>query len=675
MNGCGAIKESLCEWLDEELNAEQRLAVDAHLRQCADCRAELEALRAASNAVHALPVKKAPASILKSLRAEIEAESSAGRHEASVVRAGEAFARPNPEQYWTRGLVSLAAFLAVGVLVYVAVTPHVPEGNFVSEQGSPDAPKARSPEAQAETLKRIEPKDGRDRSAHPFSEGGISAETPAERGRDQENRVGDDGKKDRALEKGKADSNWIGQPGARELQDAAKHDGDTAKRMPALRKDIESDKHAEKQEALETEEVYQKSAENRKRADAKANVPGEAPESAAPSAPPAAPNMPRAKGEPLKEEVRRGNLAAQSDAKDAVAAQPENGKISAPPKPAAAAPMPKSEGLRDETAAEKKGPAAEAKEKAASFKETDTALQKQNQDKAGALAQAHRGEERDAGETEAAPETKKKPSGTAGELGEQSAQGQGGGAAQGPRFGSGRVRTAEDKTKKDANAADPARQEPVLQESLKKEAGGRAQVVALRLKASQVSEFARSLEQKARACGGGLDGAEELAKYRKTTEKQKMPVASKDERNAGKPQEQQAGQLAAEPGHRMILRVPAHKKDEVLALVNAYRLGIANKGAEGSGKKADMEAEVSKASAGKPEEKSIANEPPAKSQRPLATLGEDAVPEPAERKTTGEKSEEERAVLAGAAPGDSAAKNDDALGGLETIEIEIEIIP
>ncbi|MCW8132588.1 MAG: zf-HC2 domain-containing protein, partial [Planctomycetota bacterium] len=137
MNGCEAIRENLCEWLDHELPAELRAGVDAHLRQCEACRAELELLRAASGAVHALPALKAPASLLPKIREEIKKEAAASADAPTpAIRAGEAFQR-KAARPWTRGLVSLAAFLAMGVLVYTAITPHVPSTVTSSDQSSP----------------------------------------------------------------------------------------------------------------------------------------------------------------------------------------------------------------------------------------------------------------------------------------------------------------------------------------------------------------------------------------------------------------------------------------------------------------------------------------------------------------------------------------------------------
>lgn len=134
MNGCADIQASLCEWLDGELPQEQHAAVDAHLNQCVACSAAVAELRSAVQAVSSLAPKKAPVSILAGVRAQLRAEPAASvaaetatePDPSTVIRAGEAFERKPRLQPWTRGLISVAAFLAVGVLVFNAVAPYTP---------------------------------------------------------------------------------------------------------------------------------------------------------------------------------------------------------------------------------------------------------------------------------------------------------------------------------------------------------------------------------------------------------------------------------------------------------------------------------------------------------------------------------------------------------------------
>ncbi|MBI3966924.1 MAG: zf-HC2 domain-containing protein [Chloroflexi bacterium] len=58
--------ERLSEYLDGGLPAEERVAIDRHLATCADCRAELESLRATVVALRALPTLRAPRSFVLS---------------------------------------------------------------------------------------------------------------------------------------------------------------------------------------------------------------------------------------------------------------------------------------------------------------------------------------------------------------------------------------------------------------------------------------------------------------------------------------------------------------------------------------------------------------------------------------------------------------------------------
>ena len=45
-----ALNERLSEYLDDELDAAERAAVEAHLAECGECRADLEALALSSRA-------------------------------------------------------------------------------------------------------------------------------------------------------------------------------------------------------------------------------------------------------------------------------------------------------------------------------------------------------------------------------------------------------------------------------------------------------------------------------------------------------------------------------------------------------------------------------------------------------------------------------------------------
>ena len=53
--GCQVFEEDLSAWIDGELAAPRRAAVEAHLASCRACTARVEALRAVDRALLALP--------------------------------------------------------------------------------------------------------------------------------------------------------------------------------------------------------------------------------------------------------------------------------------------------------------------------------------------------------------------------------------------------------------------------------------------------------------------------------------------------------------------------------------------------------------------------------------------------------------------------------------------
>jgi anti-sigma factor RsiW len=64
----------LSGYLDGELTAEERIEAEARLAESAELRAELEEVRAARDAVRALPRREAPAGFWDAVIAEIEAD-------------------------------------------------------------------------------------------------------------------------------------------------------------------------------------------------------------------------------------------------------------------------------------------------------------------------------------------------------------------------------------------------------------------------------------------------------------------------------------------------------------------------------------------------------------------------------------------------------------------------
>lgn len=151
MDRCEQIQESLSELLDGELPAEQRDAVEAHLRDCADCREEYDLLREAVGVVSSLPRHQAPPSILDAVRKEIQADTGSGRAR-NVVAASF---RPRPqERSWRKGLISIAATLMVGVLVVLAVNPPLGDTEISVAPRSAKRAKRATLSAKPDTLEK-----------------------------------------------------------------------------------------------------------------------------------------------------------------------------------------------------------------------------------------------------------------------------------------------------------------------------------------------------------------------------------------------------------------------------------------------------------------------------------------------------------------------------------------
>jgi anti-sigma factor RsiW len=101
---CNEIQARLSEYLDGALRAEEAVALEEHMAQCAACKRELEALRRTVQAVGELPRCAAPAGFRDKVVQRIRAESAVE-------------ARPRVVYFWPR-LAAVAAML----LVVVGVT-------------------------------------------------------------------------------------------------------------------------------------------------------------------------------------------------------------------------------------------------------------------------------------------------------------------------------------------------------------------------------------------------------------------------------------------------------------------------------------------------------------------------------------------------------------------------
>ena len=99
---CEQMRNLLDEYVDGELSAEGRRAVERHLAGCEACRAELEALKKTAALVGSLPKVNAPEGLARGVEAALA--SSARRKRAVLVR-------------WVGGWGSLAAAAATLVIV------------------------------------------------------------------------------------------------------------------------------------------------------------------------------------------------------------------------------------------------------------------------------------------------------------------------------------------------------------------------------------------------------------------------------------------------------------------------------------------------------------------------------------------------------------------------------
>ncbi len=110
-----AVQEQLSSYLDGELSAEERAAVEEHLAGCAACREELELLRATLDALHDLPVLPAPGGFADAVLGRIP---EGGGEQAAEPGAGVVpLRRRGPGVLvWAPVAMAAAAVLVVGIV-------------------------------------------------------------------------------------------------------------------------------------------------------------------------------------------------------------------------------------------------------------------------------------------------------------------------------------------------------------------------------------------------------------------------------------------------------------------------------------------------------------------------------------------------------------------------------
>lgn len=157
-------KEDAGAYLLGALDASEQAAFEGHLASCAECRAEVERLRVAAEALpRAVDPFAAPESLKVSLMAAVreDAEGATESHRPLLERLGLSafFSGMRPELAW----VSAAFILAVGIALGVAITELATSGSADDKRViSAVVDRSRVAEASA-TL--VLPKDG-DGPAH-----------------------------------------------------------------------------------------------------------------------------------------------------------------------------------------------------------------------------------------------------------------------------------------------------------------------------------------------------------------------------------------------------------------------------------------------------------------------------------------------------------------------------
>jgi anti-sigma factor RsiW len=114
------VPEMLSAYLDDELDAQARAAVEARLSESAEWRAELEDTRAARDAVRRLSVREAPDAFWESVLATVasdELDGDEGDAPVPVVAIGAR--RPRRRTTW----IAAAAAIVIGLVAVIAL-PH-----------------------------------------------------------------------------------------------------------------------------------------------------------------------------------------------------------------------------------------------------------------------------------------------------------------------------------------------------------------------------------------------------------------------------------------------------------------------------------------------------------------------------------------------------------------------
>jgi anti-sigma factor RsiW len=116
---CRRIARSLGEYLDGTLPLTHRRRVEAHVRECAGCRHEMESLRRTLGLLADLPKRELSAGFDAALHARIAAVR-VGRHASPAIRIGALMPSPRLLRLAPMGAVAAAV---LGVTVWRMETP------------------------------------------------------------------------------------------------------------------------------------------------------------------------------------------------------------------------------------------------------------------------------------------------------------------------------------------------------------------------------------------------------------------------------------------------------------------------------------------------------------------------------------------------------------------------
>ena len=121
---CRKLRPELQAYLDDQVDPQEKAAIDDHLENCPECRKRLEALNETADLLSSLPRLAAPAGITTMVMTRVRAEARTQRR--GRWRAVWGAPRELPwlrSSEWGRYVAAGAAIVIVGVSAYVVSRP------------------------------------------------------------------------------------------------------------------------------------------------------------------------------------------------------------------------------------------------------------------------------------------------------------------------------------------------------------------------------------------------------------------------------------------------------------------------------------------------------------------------------------------------------------------------